>query len=64
MIFMDEKILESTEVETVQKKQNIRRERHSRQRKDLVVLERLTSIALKMREIRRKASQPKSSELN
>lgn len=61
---MDEKILESTEVETVQKKQNIRRERHSRQRKDLVVLERLTSIALKMREIRRKASQPKSSELN
>jgi hypothetical protein len=35
-----------------------------KERKSKVVLEKLTSIALKMREIRRKATQPKSVELN
>lgn len=35
-----------------------------KEREDKVVLQKLTSIALKMREIRRKATQPKSSELN
>lgn len=50
---MGKKITKDTAVNPAQK-----------EREDKVVLQKLTSIALKMREIRRKATQPKSSELN
>lgn len=53
---MEKKITKDTVVNTAQK---VKKERRNK-----VVLEKLTSIALKMREIRRKATQPKSAELN
>ncbi len=56
---MEENIVENAAVNITQKKRRMKKERRNR-----VVLERLTSIALKMREIRKKASQPKSVELN
>lgn len=61
---MTEKTTESTETKIAQAKQMMKKAARLRRRKDAVVLERLTSIALKMREIRRKASQPKSVSLN
>lgn len=61
---MTEKTTDSTEIKIKQNRRVLKKATRARQRKDDVVLERLTSIALKMREIRRKASQPKSVSLN